>query len=116
VLPGADPLIGSGVDEAAAVIELRTGFPGNIPDIAFRVAEAETAPPTGLLGLIVQLPDVVELTHLFVCSEDGRCVVAVDREGETAKLAGCFSELRLGNVRSSSNSSARTAASRIERA
>jgi hypothetical protein len=59
----ADEAACSRVDEPAAVIEVGTVFEGNVPKVAFGVAEAETAAPPGLVGPFVQVGDIVELAN-----------------------------------------------------
>src|SRR5262245_7981979 len=76
----------SGIDEAAAVIELGAVLEGNTPDVAFGVSEAEAVSPARPCRLRVQVGDVVEPADLSVRPVDGFFVFAMDRHREAPEL------------------------------
>src|SRR5262245_49630165 len=84
-----------GVEEAAALIEVRAVIDGDAPDVGFRVAEAEAVPPARPLGRRIQIGEVVELAKLLVGSVDCLLVLTVDRQSEAAKPLLSNAELSL---------------------
>src|SRR5436190_19506916 len=75
----------SGIDEAAAVVDLGAVLEGDVPDIPFGIAEAEAAPPARLIRLVVEIDHIIELANQLVRPTDRIGIFARDRHGDTAK-------------------------------